>query len=432
MAGSPLFFDFDWVNLIISGKASGEYEVANDLYSDAKELIVANDQAIAAGVPPPFLESIDGARKVGGSVGGNPISATQNIAAYFFLNNIDGWRIRPPEENGETVLNGNLFPLDPSLPYILPTVGGFTQLLKLVVSPQSLVTVAEGGGLTANQDARLTRIHDQVKREVYVDTSVGSPDGDGSQQAPFNTFTAAANLAESLGVNSIAVLGDSTLDRQMVKFQFRGVGNPTINFAGFNVNKSHFVHVTLAGDMNGTIEADDCSLANNMTGIDGVFRRCGLLGDLTLKAGARAIFADAFSEIPGLGRPTIDLNGGASRLALRRYSGGMTILGMNNANNEVTIESTGGKFTLDSSCTLGDFSIRGVGHLVDNSIGTNVDTEGFILGNDIIFLKALVGGDAVVSLDDQTVTVYNNDVSPRQVLAVYSISADGRIRTRTT
>jgi hypothetical protein len=46
MAGSPLFFDFDWVNLIISGKASGEYEVANDLYSDAKELIVANDQAI--------------------------------------------------------------------------------------------------------------------------------------------------------------------------------------------------------------------------------------------------------------------------------------------------------------------------------------------------------------------------------------------------
>jgi hypothetical protein len=42
-----------------------------------------------------------------------------------------------------------------------------------------------------------------------------------------------------------------------------------------------------------------------------------------------------------------------------------------------------------------------------------------------------VGGDAEVSLDDQTVTIYDGEVSPRQVLAVYSVSADGRIRTRT-
>jgi hypothetical protein len=374
---------------------------------------------------------IDGARKVGGSVGGNPISATQNIAAYFFLNNIDGWRIRPPEENGETVLNGNLFPLDPSLPYILPTVGGFTQLLKLVVSPQSLVTVAEGGGLTSLQDTRLQQIHAQVEREIYVDTSIGSPDGDGSQQQPYNSFAQAADAAETLGIRSIAILGDSTLDRPLAKFKFRGEGNPTVNLNSQNVNQSIFRNCVLQGDQNGTIEADDCELSNNMTGLSGLYRRCGLNGSLTCGTSARVIMADPFSNIPGLGRPDIDVNGGNTKLALRRYAGGMTISGMSNANNEVTIELSGGKVTLDASNNAGTFSLRGVGQFTRLSTGTLVDQTGFVSGEDIRLIKALVGGDAVVSLDDQTITVYDDTISPRQVLAVYSISADGRVRTRT-
>jgi len=436
MAGSPLLVDFDFTNLIMSILSSGFYDVENDLYSDWKELVVgANAAALEAKVPPAFLEvnlEISGGRS-GGSIGGNPLGNAQFIAPYFFINNIDGWRVRPAEEDGETTLNGNIFPLDPDTAFILPTVGNFTQLLKIVVSPQSIVTVASVGGLSTEQDTKLTRIHDQVEREIHVDTSLvpGSPAPNGSQQSPWTTFSEAADHAELIGVHNIAILGDSVLDRNMVKFKFRGEGNPTLDCAGRNVNKAHFNHVTLAGDMTGTIEADDCSLAHNMTGLDGVFRRCGLLGDLTLGNGARVIFADPFSEIPGLGRPTIDLNGGASRMALRRYSGGMTVLGMNHSSNEVTVESAGGKFTLDSSCTLGDFSIRGVGHFEDNSIGTNVDTDGFIEANDITFIKGLVGGDAIVSVDDQTVTVYDNDVSPRQTLAVYSISADGRVRTRT-
>ena len=432
MSGSPLDFDFDFTNLIISVKASGEYAIENDGYSDWKELFAVNADAIAAKVPPAFLESNDGVARVGGSVGGNPISATQAIAPYFFINNIDGWRMRPPEEDGETTITGNFFPLDPETPFIIPTAGAFTQLLRLIVSPQAIVDSSGGGGMTVAQELLLQRIHDQVEREIYVDTSIGSPDGDGSQQAPFNTFAAAADLAESIGIRNIAVMGDSTIDRPLVKYTFRGIGNPTIDLDGRNVNQSTFRTCTLQGVQSGTIEAEHCILSNNMTGLDGEYRHCGLNGDLTLETSAKVIMSLPYSAIPGFGRPTVDVNGGNSKFALRHYSGGMTIKGMANANNEVTVELVAGKVTIDASNTDGDFSLRGVGQFTNLSAGTTVDTTGFVAGEDITFLKALVGGDAVVSLDDQTVTIYNNDVSPRAVIATYQISTDERVRTRLT
>lgn len=159
MAGSPLDFDFDFTNLIISGKTSGSFEAENDLYSDSKELIIADATGLAASAPPPFLEANDGVVRAGGSVGGNPIGNSQFISPYFFINNIDGWRLRPAEEDGETTITGNLFPLDADTPFILPTVGNFTQLLRLIVSPQSITTVPVGTGLTALESLMLKEIH---------------------------------------------------------------------------------------------------------------------------------------------------------------------------------------------------------------------------------------------------------------------------------
>lgn len=430
MAGSPLNFDFDFANLIISGKADGVYPVGNDLYSDWKELVAADTTGFAAGVPPAFLESNVSNVRAGGSVGGNPIGGGQTIAPYYFINNNDGWRFRPAEQDGITELTGNFFPLDPDTPFIIPTVGGFTHLVRVTVSPQAVVVPTGGSGLTVDESAKLDRIHDQVEREIYVDTQI-SPSGDGSQQAPFNTFAEAANLAESIGVRNIVIMGDSTIDRPMVKYRFRGIGQPRVDLNGQSVNQSHFSHIELAGAQSGTIEADDCTLANNMTGVNGEYYRCGLDGSLTCGTNARVLLVDAWSSIPGLSRPDITLDGPTCRLALRRYSGGMTISGLTGAGNQVTVESSGGKFTLDNSNTDGTFSIRGVGQFTDDSLGTTVDTDGFIDARDITFIKGLVGGDAVVSLDDLTITIYNNDVSPREVLAVYSISADERVRTRT-
>jgi hypothetical protein len=435
MSGSPLAFDFDFTNLIISGKSIGEFNVENDIYSDWKELVSGSVTGLEASAPPAFLESNDGITRAGGSIGGNPLGGGQQIAPYFFMNNTDGWRFRSAEADGETILNGNLFPLDPDGDSLfIPTIGAFTAIIKLVVSPQSLVTFANVGGLSTAQDDRLTRLYDQVEREIYVDTSLtpGSPAPNGSQQAPFTTFAEAADLAELIGVNNIRVLADSTLDRVMQKFNFRGTQQVTLDLNGQSVTGSVFRELQLAGEQSGRADFHRCDLSDGMIGLRGHYFDCGIDGDVTLDNNARVIMTDPHSDIPGLARPTITVGTGTSRFALRRYAGGMTILGMTVAENKVTIELAGGKVTLDASCVAGDFTLRGVGQFTDESLGTVVDTSGFIQADDITFIKGLVGGDAIVSLDDQTITVYNNDVSPRQVLAVYSVSADGRVRTRTS
>jgi hypothetical protein len=159
MAGSPLLVDFDFANLIISGKTDGLIEAGSDLYSDWKELVAVNADGLAAAVPPAFIESKDGNRSVGGSVGGNPLGGGQFISSYYFINNADGWRFRPAEQDGETNIDGNFFPLDASKPFILPTLGGFTHLVRVTVSPQSITTIAAGTGLTAQQELWLKEIH---------------------------------------------------------------------------------------------------------------------------------------------------------------------------------------------------------------------------------------------------------------------------------
>ena len=168
MSGSPLAFDFDFTNLIISGKSSGTFNASNDLYSDAKESVIEDASGLAASAPPPFLEANDGVTRVGGSVGGNPIGNSQFISPYFFINNIDGWRLRPAEEDGETTSIGNLFPLDPETPFVIPTIGNFSQLLRLIVSPQSITTVPEGTGLTASESLILKEIHALVAGDAVV------------------------------------------------------------------------------------------------------------------------------------------------------------------------------------------------------------------------------------------------------------------------
>ena len=168
MSGSPLAFDFDFVNLIISGKSSGTFGAEADLYSDWKELVTENAGGIAASVPPAFIESIDGTRRVGGSVGGNPIGNNQFISPYFFINNADGWRLKPAEEDGETTITGNLFPLDSNKPFIIATSGAFTQLLRLLVSPQSITSVPVGTGLTALESLYLKEIHALTAGDAVV------------------------------------------------------------------------------------------------------------------------------------------------------------------------------------------------------------------------------------------------------------------------
>jgi hypothetical protein len=434
MAGSPLIADFDFTNLIISIKASGSYNAENDLYSDWKELVREDSTGFAAGVPPAFLNS----------VGGNDLGAGQQIAPYFFINNVDGWRLRPPEEDGETSVVGNLFPADPNTPFIVPTVGNFTQLLRLVVSPQAVVAEAPGGSLTTEQDRLIRDIHGQAQRRIYINVEQ-SPGGlYGYQQEPFNNWTAAVDYAETNGLQVLALETDATVDRQLKNFEIDGIGGlPQLDLNGQIMNGSTVRRCRISGAQGanggggGQLIAFECAF-DNVSNFDGAANLCGIIGTIGFRNGTTSLMNEPLPFIAG-GTVTIDLtpvespDAGPSTIGLQNASGAYRVINMDDPGDALHITMKQGTITVEASCTAGTVVIAGEANVTDNSgPGCSVIHSAAIQPEDLHLIKGLVGGDAEVSLDDQTVTIYDNDVSPRQVLAVYNISADGRIRTRTS
>ena len=69
------------------------------------------------------------------TTGGDPVSATVDISAYYFL--INGWRIRPYEGDHQLVINGNLYVEGGDDPIVVPTLGNYNVLVTSQVSPQS-------------------------------------------------------------------------------------------------------------------------------------------------------------------------------------------------------------------------------------------------------------------------------------------------------
>src|SRR3990170_5142002 len=114
--------------------------VKEDIYSDLKEMWVADENGEGRFTFP--LRT----------TGGDDISDTLKVGAYFFLRNDLGWRIRPHSPDGaavhEVTIFGNLYPEDSDLPLFVPMIGSGTVLVRVETS--SLTQVVTVGGAEAN------------------------------------------------------------------------------------------------------------------------------------------------------------------------------------------------------------------------------------------------------------------------------------------
>lgn len=137
---------FDGNNLIITLPApvAGvvNVDVKVDLYSDWKEWVKTGNNSKYALA---FRSS-----------GGDPLTPSTTQGSYYFLQNQDGWRIRPYEANATIYFVGNLAPGDVALPLFIPTVGGYTtaiiSLQPVVESVAALAAaVSSNAGLTLGQ-----------------------------------------------------------------------------------------------------------------------------------------------------------------------------------------------------------------------------------------------------------------------------------------
>ncbi len=114
---------FDGANLHVTLPSIGTFDVETNLYSAWKEWIALSDNAK---YPPAF-----------DTTGGDNVGGGQEIAPYFFCRNDLGWRIKMPEDDGEIVVSGNLFPRDPTTVLFEQTTG-YDAFLRLEVSTRAV------------------------------------------------------------------------------------------------------------------------------------------------------------------------------------------------------------------------------------------------------------------------------------------------------
>lgn len=151
---------FDGPNLTITLAAGTPIQNGIRVYSEWKEWVRQSDNA-------KFLPAF------GESVGGNLTNPPESIAAYVFVRNDLGWRIRPPEETGEILLTGDLFPFDPNTAMFIPTIGTFNAFVRQLVSSKALQTEVGTSGLTAQESAALLLSTELQEADHWFDKTNG-------------------------------------------------------------------------------------------------------------------------------------------------------------------------------------------------------------------------------------------------------------------
>jgi hypothetical protein len=360
------------------------------------------------------------------TIGGDPLAAGLDAGPYFFLNNVDGWRIISTDEDQTINYQGNLIPEDASLPIINVTTGRSVLHLGLQPITQRIDEVLSAAQL-GNYSGCV------VIDSVYGIGGTAYPTGTLGQ--PSNNLADALTIAAVLGIRKLCLKNTNiTLTGSLTNFTIEGLGVDdlsTVSLAGQDVSGSTYRNVGVTGDLptlTSPLKFESCRVGN-VTDFRGVMDRCGLENTVTLVAG-QAEFVNCYSNAPTGTDATIDLQGAnLIDLYVRGFIGALTIDNSTNASSVISVDLLSGVVTLENTITTPTMIIRGTGTYINNT-GLAVNDIGLIDQADVRLIKQMTSGNATVSNDDLSVTVYDEDGVT--VLATFSLSADGRIRTRLT
>lgn len=396
-------WDMDWDERIFVLKAGiVELDVKVDLYSAWKEELIAN---------PSYMQYAPAMR----SVGGDPISDTQDLGSTYFL--INGYRIRPHEASHELIVDGNIYTDPAGDSVFVPTLGTYTVLVTNRVS-----------NLVDSSVARLDLA--QLLDGIYIDVDngeAGTAEGIGTPTRPVNNITDARTIADNENLRSyVIVSSDITLTADHVNWNFEATGNSSLTLSNCDVSGSQFRCLTITGTALSPTESIIVEEAQieNYTNFLGDASRSLLYGTITLTAGNSSFNACA-SEIPGPGgRPIIDMVGAGRHVGVRQYSGGIQI---NNsvAGNNISVDLVSGTVVVDSSCTGGTMVVRGVGKLIDNSSGAvSIDVSGFVEADDVRLTRKITQNKLVTNRTSGELEIFDDDGSALISAPIYE-DADG-------
>ena len=364
------------------------------------------------------------------TIGGDPLSPGVDAGPYFFLQNQvtnggTGWRIISTDEDQTLNYQGNLVAEAPTLQLINVTPG--RSVLHLGLQP---ITQRVDEILSLGQTA-------EYQGSVWIDTINGTGGiayPAGTPQQPVNNLGDAITIANNLSFENFKLRGTITPIADFSGFSVDGVGvdvTDIVNLNGQVYSGCRFSEISISGDI-GTLTNDvelvECRVGN-VTDYRGTMKRCGLSDIVTFATGQSNIVS-CYTEGTGGGGVELNLNGNnAVDLFVRGMIGVFSIADSSNVASVISVDLASGEMTIDADVIQGIISVRGVG-TYNNDSGLTINDVGLIDQKDVRLIKQMTSGNATVAVDDLSVTVYDEDGVT--ILATFSLSADGRIRTRLT
>jgi len=369
------------------------------------------------------------------TIGGDELTPGVDAGPYFFLQNGDAfdvpiqgeWRIISTDESQTINYQGNLVAEEADVEIILVTPG--RSVLHLGLQP---VTQRVDEILTLGQVS-------EYDGRIWIDTLNGTSGTDypvGTPSTPVLTLADALILAANLNFERFMLRGSITLTSALPNWSVEGLGvdaEDIVAINGQDISGSVFTSVNIAGSipaLTADVDFDSCRVGIiSGTGYQGTMRSCGLEDNIVLASGQTNIVT-CYTAAPGIQIVEFDFQGGnLIELFVRGMIGPFDIANSTNASSLASIDLLSSIMTIDADWLAGTINVRGTGTYINNSLLTVTDT-GLIDQADVLLIKQMTSGNATVSVDDLLVTVYDEDGVT--VLATFSLSADGRIRTRLT
>lgn len=229
-----------------------------------------------------------------------------------------------------------------------------------------VIVVNSGSGLSTEQDTKLTQLHGQSRRTLWINPALPA-DGNGYQQSPYKLVNSFIDDAEANGITLGYTLGDITLLKPMKNIILEGIGTPSFNAAGFDLKGMKFRYIKFDGASSGANRfiLEHCELTEG-AGIHGKADRCTLHGNISLTGNTHII--DGKSNIEGAGYYSVDTNGFILQVTNWRRS-----LGISNMTAGIhTVEMYGGQLRLDAGCSGGTIYLRGNYSKKPENLGTTI------------------------------------------------------------
>lgn len=254
--------------------------------------------------------------------------------------------------------------------------------------------------------------------------SVGTEFPVGTRDNPVNNLTDAFTIAKDNGIVNFYFLTDFTiLSTDVVSgIIFTGGGSSATKLtfeSGCITANCQAIDCMVTGMSLGLVLMENCRVSNY--GGSGalasdktiLLKNSAIEGELSIPWNytgiLRVVNCYSIHSLP-LGPPSVSYNGGAFTTLVESFSGELSVTNCTNGGATTSVDLISGVLTLSETVLSGDFNVRGVGILNDNSTGiANINSSGLInkdvvsqsvwehsiankLSDDINFIKDVTGG----------------------------------------